>query len=128
MLPRPCGLLGAGADAAQADAAAAAQQPHDQAPLLSTGGAVPDAEAGGGAGGSADGKQWTAYAVAAQLQGYLWAVALDFLVTLAVFPGVASSICPSQNVARRPPCTPHPHAGRFYGELPPVGCSFTLAC
>lgn len=61
--------------------------------------------------------KWTAWQIARRLQGYAAAVALTFLVTLAVFPGVASSICPSQSTAATPPCTPHPHAGRFYGEL-----------
>lgn len=64
-----------------------------------------------------DSIQWTAWQIARRLRGYAAAVALTFLVTLAVFPGVASSICPSQNTAATPPCTPHPHAGRFYGEL-----------
>jgi hypothetical protein len=54
--------------------------------------------------------------VAWELRHHCAAVALDFLVTLAVFPGVASAICPSQNEAGAPPCTPRPHAGRLYGE------------
>lgn len=92
-----------------------APQLGDQAPLLAPHIAPFDAEAGAAA-GAVSRKQWTVPEVAAELQGYLWAVALDFLVTLAVFPGVASSICPSQNTARRPPCTPHQQAGRFCGK------------
>lgn len=61
-------------------------------------------------------KQWSVVAVAWELRHHCAAVALDFLVTLAVFPGVASAICPSQNEARTPPCTPRPHAGRLYGK------------
>ncbi len=116
-------LLPADADAAldgtaavgAPEAAAAAPRPGDQAPLLAPYSAPSNAEVGA-ASAQLSSKQWTVLEVAAELQGYLLAVALDFLVTLAVFPGVASSICPSQNTARRPPCTPHPQAGRSCGK------------
>ena len=66
------------------------------------------------------GKHWSVTEVAWELRHHCAAVALDFLVTLAVFPGVASAICPSQNEAGAPPCTPRPHAGRLYGEHNPT--------
>lgn len=53
--------------------------------------------------------------MAYELRLYLAAVALTFLVTLAVFPGIASSVCSQHSTAAAPPCTPHPPAGRFYG-------------
>ena len=174
----------AAAAAEQAAQAAARQHEHDQAPLVPAteppSSDVPEFEDGLAAGAQ---KDWTPWQVAAELWGYLAAVALDFMVTLAVrqktsyngdadpcnaccqlsgtephcswhfdfrctcfwkpgicrctcfckfdvaeflqqqqgllvqvFPGVASSICPSQSTAAVPPCTRHPHAGRFNGE------------
>jgi hypothetical protein len=96
-----------------------------------SGGGGSDPEAG------PPGKQWSVVEVAWELRHHCAAVALDFLVTLAVFPGVASAICPSQNEARTPPCTPHPHAGRLYGErhqteslvcLCATGCASCCKC
>lgn len=121
-----------GTAANNVEAAAAGRPASDVAPLLAAAGLGPSSAAAvdarihqpsDDAGRTSDapsGKQWTAWEVAWQLRGYAAAVALDFLVTLAVFPGVASSICPAQNRASATPCTPHPHAGRFYGESCPV--------
>lgn len=67
--------------------------------------------------GGTDSKQWTSWSIAVELKSYIAAVALAFVVTLAVFPGIATSICSSHSLSTVPPCTPHPQAGRLHGEL-----------
>ena len=52
-----------------------------------------------------------------QLSGYSAALALDFLVTLAVFPGISSAICSVKNEAVSFPCSATTPSGRFYGEF-----------
>lgn len=71
-----------------------------------------------------DSRQWTSWDIAVELKGYIVAVTLAFLLTLAVFPGIATSICSSHSISITPPCTAHPHAGRLYGALSLV----TLKC
>lgn len=75
-------------------------------------------------------KQWTSWDIAVEVKGYIAAVTLAFLLTLAVFPGIATSICSSHSVSATPPCTPHPHAGRLYGALTQLileGCVSSFA-
>ena len=58
-----------------------------------------------------------------QLSGYCIALALDFLVTLAVFPGISSAICSVSDEAVSFPCSASTASGRFYGELSPTSSS-----
>ena len=51
-----------------------------------------------------------------QLSGYSAALALDFLITLAVFPGISSAICSVQDATASFPCSATTPSGRFYGE------------
>lgn len=90
------------------------RQDARQAPAWHLSGAEPGSDRGlGGC------EAWGAWQVATELRLYLAAMSLTFLVTLAVFPGIASSVCSRHSTASAPPCTPHPAAGRFYG-VPPL--------
>lgn len=65
----------------------------------------------------ADNKQWTSWDIAVHLKEYISAVTLTFIITLAVFPGIATAICSSQSSTEGTVCTPSPSAGRLNGEL-----------
>lgn len=65
----------------------------------------------------ADNKQWTSWHIAVHLKEYISAATLTFIITLAVFPGIATSICSSRSSTEGTVCTPSPSAGRLSGEL-----------
>ncbi|CAL8462012.1 g1543 [Coccomyxa elongata] len=51
------------------------------------------------------------------LRWHALVLALDFALTIAVFPSVTAAICSVHNPAKSPPCFPHVAAGRLAGDL-----------
>ena len=51
-----------------------------------------------------------------QLSGYSATLAIDFFVTLAVFPSISSAICSVRDQNATFPCSATTPSGRFYGE------------
>lgn len=49
------------------------------------------------------------------LRWHALVLALDFAVTISVFPSVTAAICSVHNPATSPPCFPHVAAGRLAG-------------